>query len=353
MKKHMGMVILAALVVLSLVVYSVAYQVDEMSDIYVVTTFGKIADVVNGRDPNQAGLKLKWLYPVQETVRYSATTYLFEDAHDQIQTQDSQNILLTLFCAWRVDDPAKFFRTIKKVQGVDGAEERIRQILRDAKQEVIGRRKLADLINTDPGKMKLPEVEQDILKLVQQRLHSDAGRSTSGEGKSGIDYGIEVVMVGVKSLGLPESVTEVVLDSMKEERGTKVQEYEASGKARATAIVERARTAAEQIAAFAKRKAQEIRAEGDAAAAQYYSEFQENEGLAHFLRSLEGLKEELRNHTVIILDGTQLPGLKFLREPPTVESVNKLPSFKYEPPTPAATSQPVGEVLQPAIKTAK
>ena len=30
-----------------------------------------------------------------------------------------------MFCAWRIDDPTKFFRTIKKVQGVDGAEEAV------------------------------------------------------------------------------------------------------------------------------------------------------------------------------------------------------------------------------------
>jgi membrane protease subunit HflC len=333
MKKHLGMVVLAALVVLSLVVYSVAYQVDELSDIVVVTTFGKIADVVTGRDPNQAGLKFKWLYPVQETVRYESTTYLFEDTSDQVQTQDGQNILLTLFCAWRIDDPAKLFRSIRKVEGADGAQERVREILRDAKQEVVGRAKLADLINTDSSKMKLEAVEQEILQIVQQRLHSDPGTSAARDkgadpnarpSGGGIDYGIEVVMVGVKSLGLPESITESVIDSMRAERNAKAQEYESGGNSRATAIVERARTAAELVTSFARRKAQEIRAEGDAAAAQYYSEFQENEGLARFLRSLEDLKEELRSHTVILLDGTKLPGLKFLTEPPTVESIRNL-----------------------------
>ena len=167
---------------------------------------------------------------------------------------------------------------------------------------MIGRRNMADLVNTDPAKMQIPQIEREIKDAIANEVLRD--------------YGIEITMVGVKTLGLPTTVSEKVIASMKAERQREAQNYQSAGKAEATAISERAKAASEQIIAFAKRKAGEIRAEGDAAAAAQYKKFQENWQLAAYLRMLESLKIELQGRSIIMLDPSTIPALDFFRKGP-------------------------------------
>jgi len=124
--------------------------------------------------------------------------------------------------------------------------------------------------------------------------------------------------VGIKTLGLPESVSDKVIQAMKDERRKEASRYETAGKAEAMAITERAKEASEQILAFANRKASEIRAQGDQAAAEEYKKFGEDWQLAAFLRSLESLKTELQGRTIFLLDGSAVPGVKYFREGPSL-----------------------------------
>ncbi|SRR5690554_225634 len=292
MRKHLGMMVLGVVVVVALGMFTVAFQVGELTDLVLVTTWGKATGVHSGRDADQSGLRFKWMYPVQEIVRYDARTFLFEDTHEQVQTADKQHVLVTMFCAWRIDQPDTFYAKIKTV---DAAQSALKSLVRDAKVTAVTRRALGQLINTDPLQIELEAVEQEVLNAITDQAKRD--------------YGIEVVMVGVKNLGLPKSVTETVIESMKEERRMMVQEYETRGNAYATAIRERARAAREKILAFSNAKASVIRGEGDAAAAAYYARFGEHEELAKFLRNLESLKRVLEKRTVILLDESIFPML--------------------------------------------
>ena len=103
----------------------------------------------------------------------------------------------------------------------------------------------------------------------------------------------------------------------------------AAGEAQATAIRARASRASKQILAFASAKATKIKAEGDSAAAKYYREYAKNEQLGMFLRSLESLRKELMENTQIVLDGSQIPAVKFFREGPSLEDV--APSIPADP----------------------
>jgi membrane protease subunit HflC len=299
MKTHYGMFLLALLVVALLLVSTVAYTVD-FTEYALIKTFGQTTARIDGRE--QAGLKFKWPWPVQRLVRYDARTAVFEDTANEVATSDKQNLLVTMYCAWRIADPDRFNRTIVTA---GAAQERLRDLLRAAKKDVVGRHQMQDLINTDPTKMLIPQIEEEVLAAVRE-----PARDT---------YGAEVVRVGIKSLGLPKEVTAVVIEAMKEERQRDVRKFEAAGEAQATAIRERAKSASGQILAFANRKAAEIRSEGDRAAATYYKEFARNEPFSMFLRSLESLKVELASKTVILLDGSELPAVQFFRTGPSLK----------------------------------
>jgi len=289
--------LLVVLVIVVLVAWMVTFQV-EFTEHVLVQTFGKTTRVLGGQA--DAGLYLKWPF-VQRIVRYDARVFILEDTMNELQTNDEQNITLTTFCTWRIADPVKFQTSIRTVAE---AREGIRGKLRSAKSDVIGQRKMEELVNTDPKGMRIVEIEKAILEQIAQ--------------ESKEDYGVEVVQVGIKTLGLPESVSDKVIQAMKDERQKEAGRYKTAGEAQAMAITERAKEAGEQILAFANRKASEIRAQGDQAAADEYKKYGKDWQLAAFLRSLESLKKELQGRTIFLLDGSVVPAAGYFRKGPSL-----------------------------------
>jgi modulator of FtsH protease HflC len=320
MRKHIGILVLGVLVLLLLLVYTVAFQVSELTDTVVLTTFGRATKVLSGRDANEAGLHVKWPYPAQEEVRYDARTFLFEDAFDQAYTRDQKTLMGSIFCAWRIEDAQRFLASIR---GVEAAESKVRDVVRSAKNDAFKQWDLAELINTDPRRMKLRDVEDRVTREVSDKLMKD--------------YGVQIVMIGVKRLGLTERAAETAIETMKQERLTMAGAFRTSGEARATAIRERARAAADKIRAFAERKAAEIRAEGDRDAAKYYAKFQGHEDLAIFLANLEMMRNALAARTVILLDESMLPFLKMFRAAPTAETIHQMATSAPSTLAPAPT----------------
>lgn len=289
--------LLVVLVIATLLAWMVTFKV-EFTEHVLVQTFGKTTRVLSGG--SDAGLHFKWPF-VQRIVRYDARTFVFEDMMSELQTNDTQDITLTTFCAWRIVDPVRFQTNIRTVKE---AQEGIRSKLQSAKKQVIGDRKMEELVNTDPKRMRIAEIEDAILGQIAE--------------ESKEHYGVEIVKVGIKTLGLPESVSDKVIQAMKDERQKEAGRYETAGRAEAMAITERAKEASEQILAFANRKASEIRAQGDQAAADEYGKFGEDWQLAAFLRSLESLKKELQGRTIFLLDGSVVPGAGYFRNGPSL-----------------------------------
>ena len=291
--------LLMILVTAVLLGWMVMFKVD-FTEYALVQTFGKTTRVLDGAD--DAGLHFKWPF-VQSVTKYDARTFVFEDTYTEAETTEKHNVIITTFCAWRIADPVKFSTTIKTVEA---GREGIRSKLSSAKDSVIRQHKMADLVNTDPGAMRIAEIEQAILDQVSAEARED--------------YGAEVLLVGVKTLGLSEQVSSAVIDAMKAKQQTEAGTYETEGKAQATAIREWAREASQQILAFADRKATEIRAEGEKTAEESYKEYGEDWQLAAYLHTLESLRKQLKGKTVYLLDGSMIPGIEYLRKGPSLPS---------------------------------
>ncbi len=304
MRKHIRMFLLAVAVVAALLVYTVTFTVDQYRDIVLIKRFGKIHTVYTGA--KDAGLKYKLPYPIEKVIRYDARQFILESSEAQVSTRDQQSVLISTFCTWRIADPAKFNQAVKTASR---AEQELRTKLQAKTGDVLGRYDMQYLINTDPAKMQLRQIEADILTQLKA-IVEDA-------------YGLEVTMVGIRNWGLPKGVSLVVIEHQKKEREKEAQDYRTRGAAEATAIAARAKAASEKILAFADRKAAEIRSEGDRAAAEIYKHFSRNPQLSAFLRSLESLKIELESRSVILLDGSELPAVKYFRTGPVAPSLEK------------------------------
>jgi len=124
-----------------------------------------------------------------------------------------------VYVGWRITDPMIFF---PKFAGgsVAEAEKTLEGILRSAKSGIVGRHPLSDFINVDERQLKFDAIENEIKGLVQSQLQSN-------------NYGIQVEFLGIKKLGLPESVTQAVFDQMTQERQRLVSKAQYEGEAEA------------------------------------------------------------------------------------------------------------------------
>ena len=303
MKKHVGVIVLAILVIGALLIYTITYQVDELSDIVLIETFGKVTSTLVGNNGTDAGLHFKWPWPIQKVVRYDARTFLFEDTHEQVPTRDGRSLLVTVYCAWRIDNAEQFHRSIRDTDPdakIAQMQENLRSMVRDSKQKRLITMPISALFNTDPAQVRLTELEQHI----QQRA-AEAART---------NYGVAVVRIGIKSLGLTTDTSKAVIEAMKVQPQEDIKHYQELGNAQARAIEARAESARKIILAFAERRAREIRTRGDQAAAEYYEQFEKEPALAVFLRKVESLALILSGKTQLILDGTKWSGVEMLRK---------------------------------------
>ena len=293
-------------IAIALLLYSITFRV-RFDESALVLTFGKAnpSDTLNAGKSDEAGLHRKWPWPIQDVMFFDKRLRPLEDRLEQQETKDKQVVILKTYIAWRVTDPLAYRRTL---QSDADAERFLRDRMRTARAE-IGNFAFDELTSDDPARLRLPEAETAILK----RLRDDL----AGKG-----YGIEVRTMGIKRILLPEQITAAVFRQMRQTRQRLAQNARSEGEAIARSIRATARSDQQRILAFAQRKAQSIRAEGDAAAARYYRVFAQNEGFAVFIRKLEALETILSNNSTFLLD-TKIEPFDMLKEIDFGEEIDK------------------------------
>lgn len=280
MKKNTLSLVVGVIVVIIFGFLLFSFQVRQ-TEVAVVTRFGKFSDPIT--TPGLYG-KLPW--PIERVYKFENRTLNFEKKFEQTQTKDARIILVTVFAGWKIADPAIFLRSFDG--DVTKAENTLENLIRTAKNGVLGQYNFSDLVSPDPQTLKFNQIEQEIL--------SDVQKLAKGQ------YGIDVTLLGIKQLGLPENVTTKVFERMKAERERLVKQLTAEGESEATRIRAEAKQKREEILAKAKGEAEIIRGQGDREAAKSYAVFNEEPDLAIFLMRLKALENSLKDRSTLILD---------------------------------------------------
>lgn len=299
--------LIAIAVATVLLVYMVMFQV-RYDQVAVRTTWDKAVPPVHNDageiiEPGslilEPGYGFKWPTPIQKVRVYSKRVQLLEDQSSEIQTADNQAVIIKLYLAWRIDDPYAFFIRLKTEAE---AEKQLTSMLSELKA-VVSNYRFDQLVNTDPDKVKLAEIEQKGLEQLQAKLNAISP-----------GYGIKLEQVGIRRILLPEATTQKVFDRMSKTRELLAEKARAEGDAEANNIKARAEAAKRRILAFAERRAQAIRDEGNREAAQYFSAFREDQDFAIFQRQIEALQKMLASNTTFILDANKLWFLNALQD---------------------------------------
>jgi membrane protease subunit HflC len=280
--KNLLTIIIAAVLVVIFALLLFTFQVRQ-SEVVVVSTFLKPTDTITN-----AGLYVKWPWPVQSINRFDQRVQTFEDKFSENLTADSTMLTASVYVGWRISDAKVFFPKFPGGSAL-AAQALLENMLRSAKAAVIGKHNLGDFVNSDPSQLKFTEIEGEIQTAVQAQLAKN-------------DYGISLEFLGIKKLGLPANVTQAVFDRMKAERTKFINVAQFNGEAEATKIKSAAERQAADMLANASATATRIEGQGVAEAAKTLSVFQENPELAVFLSRLEALKSASNQKTTLILD---------------------------------------------------
>jgi membrane protease subunit HflC len=301
MKKNLTTILIAAVLVVIFALLLFTFQVRQ-SEVAVLTTFGKPA----ANNIDQPNLYFKWPWPIQQVYRFDQRVQNFEDKYSENLTADNTMLLTSVYVGWRISDAKEFF---PKFAGgsVEAAQRQLETMLRSAKAAVIGKHNLSDFVNSDPKQLKLETIEDEIKTAVQNQLATQ-------------NYGISIDFLGVKKLGLPESVTQTVFDRMKSERTVLISEAQFQGEAEATKIKSAAERQAADVIANAQADATRIQGEGVAEAAKTLSVFQQNPELAIFQLQLEALKNSLNQKSTLIFDERTPPFSLFQNLPANTQT---------------------------------
>lgn len=283
-KTRLSFVIGALLLVIFLAVLF-AFQV-RSTEVAVVTTFGKYS-----ASHTEPGLKFRLPWPVQNIYRFDNRLQNFERKFEQTTTRDAKNILVSLFVGWRISDPKIF---LERFNGDSlKAEQQLEGLVRNAKNAVIGRYNFGDFISPDPKQVKFEQFEAEVLKEIQ-----GAAKDT---------YGLQVEVVGIKQLGLPEAITGKVFERMRSERERLVKQFTGEGEAKAIEIRSDAERRRDELLAKAEADALRIIGEAEAQASKDYAVFEQKPELAVFLLQIKALKESLKDRATVILDQRTTP----------------------------------------------
>jgi membrane protease subunit HflC len=282
MKKNILTIVIAAVLVLIFVLLLFVFQV-RLSEVAVVTTFGK--PVNNITEP---GAYFKWPWPIQKVYRFDQRVQNFEDKFSENLTADNNNLLTSVYVGWQISDAKAFF---PKFAGgsVPAAQRMLESMLRSAKSAVIGKHSLSEFVNANPADLKFDAIENEIEQAVQTQLSTN-------------DCGISIEFLGIKKLGLPESVTQTVFSRMTAERQVLISRAENDGKSQAQIIQSAADRQAADTINNATAAAIRIQGAGEAEAAKVLPVFQQNPELAVFLLRISAIQQSLNTKTTLIFD---------------------------------------------------
>ena len=279
--------ILLGLIVAAIFLVAIfSYQVQETERALVIT-MGRITGECG------PGFHLRLPLPIQEIVKYDIRERCFEGntgSLEETMTQDEKNVIVGIYTIYSIEDLKQFKNAAKSLEA---AEEYLSNRMRTVKGAVIGRFRFDQMINTDPKKMKLTEIEKAMFDQIAPDVKAR--------------YGLKVVKVGIRTISVPTKISTAITERMKKERETAASIDKQKGKVEAEKIKTDANQKKREEITRAEAKAKQLMAEGDADAAREYAVFSQNPELAAYLRKLDSLKRIVKTKTTLVLGTDSAP----------------------------------------------
>ncbi|MCF7955973.1 MAG: protease modulator HflC [Phycisphaerae bacterium] len=297
--KNVSILVFLVLIVLVLILCSVSFQVRE-TESALITRFGEVS-----RTMTEPGFYWKWPKPIESVIKFDSRSRLLEGRETETTTRGADNILVTSYLVWKIAKPQKYLESVKN------EAEAIRQ-LRDRLENVqnveIGQHYFSEFVNSDKEKIQLLSIEKNMHKSIKEQALGN--------------YGIDVDVVGIRQIGISESVTAKVFERMKSERTRKTESITEEGSSAAKQIKAEADSKAAQLMAVVDGYAKSIKGQGDAEAAKFYKMLEQEPEFAIYLQKIETIKEIYGDKTTVIF-GSDMDLINLLKGVPDISPSEK------------------------------
>lgn len=252
----------------------------------IVTRFG-----APDRTIEASGLHMKLPWPFEKVYTIDMRHHYYDTSFIETLTNDKKNVILQTYVVWSITDPLIYLQSTGTRKA---AEANLDSLVTNAKNGILGKYNLSNIVTTDPEEIKLDEIENAILDHI-------AGQAQSR-------YGIRITQVGLKRIGLPEVNTRNVFDQMRSERLKFVEQLLAEGKRDASLIRNNADVKAAELEAEGTREAAKIKGKAELEAAQIYANAQKMDpDFYSFLRRLDSTDKVLSEKTTLIFRNDTAP----------------------------------------------
>ncbi len=280
-------VIFLLLAVGAVAAYRSLLFVDE-TEMVIVTQFGRpVATYL------EAGLQ--WKLPWQSAIRIDRRLQIYDPRPSEFLAAEKKNVDLDVFVCWRVEEPQRFLETVNDKAG---AEARIHDIVWSQLAATVGTKPLEALVSAEGQTHQLDEIQRTV--------------AAACAAKAKAAYGLEIVDVRLKRIGLPAQVRESVFQRMRAERARIARQYRAEGDKEAQMIRASADKDRTIKLAEADAEAERIQGKAEAEATRTYTQaHQQDPEFYELVRTLEAYKKFLDEKTTVLLSADS-DLLKFL-----------------------------------------
>ena len=345
MKKHIGKILVALIVVYLLV--NMAAVITYPNQYKVIKTMGKISRVTT-----EPGFSFR-IPLVQSETTISKARQLYDIAPTEIYTSDKKKMEVDAYIIWRVTDPVKFTQTLNS--STASAESKISAMVYGALKATVSSTSQEELIASRDAALDKAEeddaLDVEVQDITSEDLKEDTGGSSGGnsegdvnetetdsheqsketeDGMTVIDentrvislsnkileqlnkdydpeqYGIEIQMVKIKKLDLPDENKDAVYNRMITERKNIAAAYKAQGESEAQKIRNTTDRETAVMLSEAEATADRLEAEGEAEYMRILSDAYNDPDKAEyylFVRQLDAAKKSLENgNTTLFLD---------------------------------------------------
>jgi membrane protease subunit HflC len=304
--KNIAIAIFVALILITLSLYLISFQVRE-TESCLVTTFGRPT-----RPLTEPGWYFKWPFPIQQVHTFDSRMQAFEVEMEETRTAGGEPIIVNTYVVWKIAGPLEFFNAIKTVKKAE--DEFLRSRIRNTQNNVIGRHYFSEFVNSDPAKIKFEDIQNEMLRDLQQAVAE-------------AECGIEIKALGIKQLKISEEVSKEVFARMTAERNRRAEAITSQGNAEAIKIRTDAKSKSDELITAAEARAKVTRGQGDAEAAKHYKMLEADPELAMLLRNLEALQKILGERTTFVTP-TDIEPFSLLKGMPKIKPLETKESEK-------------------------
>ena len=216
---------------------------------------------------------------IQNVIYFNARILDYEARSAEALTVDKKAIVLSNYARWYIEDPLKFYRTMRTITG---AQERLDDVVYSQLRALVGSYTLAEVISSQRA-----AIMQTVTKKVAELMK---------------DFGVSVIDVRIKRTDLPAENARAIFGRMRAERERQAKQYRSEGGEESTRIRSDADRQQAVELAEAGRKSELIRGEGDGEAARIYAEvFGKSPDFFEFRRGLEALRKSLGQNSRVVI----------------------------------------------------